>query len=382
MEIVHPKAYLNTLAFEPVAEAHRLSQLTPHQRVLELDRQVKSHENHVRRDKAVSILYNYWVDGEGDVYSSPGRREIDNVKNQIDFRERNGLFYEGILMAADMAQKNPNELILLYSPTGKKLFDGTKVGNVDEEELEFLKKPYDLGQLYFMYYDGEKINNVAVSTGNDHNYWLRELLSAADEINSIGNEESKIQAFLTNPQSIGPVDSFFQKRWTHNHLIFENVHGEKFYLDQVLKSMKMTFADNSRLEITLDPETILAMQKETITPIDVARAYLMPAYQQAYLSYRRDDTGKIVFGGGCGGTQTTKSELEELLGIWRPTSSASTEFRSKRQYNNDEDSDQYGSLEFNCPVCRGHHRRTKGKLMEYCPDTVDENGLHVPIPKC
>ena len=50
--------------------------------------------------------------------------------------------------------------------------------------------------------------------------------------------------------------------------------------------------------------------------------------------------------------------------------------------NKYKDSDEYGSLKFNCPVCDGIHRRPYGELLTHCPSKRDQNGKEIPIPKC
>lgn len=347
MELLHPKAYLKQFAFDPAAEAFRLNKLSPKQRIQELNQQIESHENHVRNDQAVSVLYTYWMDYDGEIYTSSEKKEINNVKNQIDFRERNGLFYEGLLLAAGLAQKNQNQLVLLYSPAGKKLFDDTPVDPMDPNELEVLKTPYDLGQLYFLYYDGNKLNNVAVSIDHDGNPWLQELFPILNKINSINNEELKIQSFLTNLQLVGHLESFFNRTWSHNHLIFENVKGRKFFLDEVLQTMRVVFAEKTKSEIKLDSKTIQALQKDEITPDDVIRAYLLPMYHDM----RANNISFMRFGGGCAGTGTGTSELEEILGISSSISSFSSEFRQMRQNSGKNSEKKWTYHEGECNLC-------------------------------
>lgn len=50
--------------------------------------------------------------------------------------------------------------------------------------------------------------------------------------------------------------------------------------------------------------------------------------------------------------------------------------------NKAEDSDEYGSLKFQCPACNGEHTRPLHKLLVNCPSKRDENGKEISIPKC
>lgn len=115
----------------------------------------------------------------------------------------------------------------------------------------------------------------------------------------------------------------------------------------------------------------LALQiKEDVLPMD---------YTSLIQALHTDSEGLIAqFGsyrapfakGSCGGTDEKKTNILDPDNF------------IKKLLGENEDSDQYGNREFDCPVCHHIHRRDKGKIMEFCPDTTDENGLHVPIPKC
>jgi hypothetical protein len=89
----------------------------------------------------------------------------------------------------------------------------------------------------------------------------------------------------------------------------------------------------------------------------------------------------MPLGGGCGGNDGDENNpLRDLM-----TSPLSTNYRLETtsiEGKKGEDSDEKGSLEFDCPVCNGRHKRKPHTLLEFCPDKTDENGKPIPIPKC
>lgn len=377
---------LQHYGFNPFSEVKNLQLLSPEERIIRFNQQRESYINHLLEDQAVSILYKYWPDKNGNIFTSSSRNERDNVIHQIDFNERNGLFYEGILRTVKQAVQNPGDLVALYSPTGKKLFDSTPGKSIPKEKSKWLKEPYDIGQLYFLYFDGENINNIAISINNNNNPWLLEMASEFGEINKEEDEEKRISLFLTTPVPLGNVDWFLEKSWSNNHHIFRNVHSEDFFLDRVINDMKETFAGKKKLKIPTNyDQTVQALQRSEITDDIITQGY----FSTIYNFMKERGLSKTKFGGGCPGEGTTMSEAEAILGydimnftmtgrnlFSQFTSSFSTSYRDIKQHKNDENSDEYGSLKFQCPVCNGEHTRPRHELLEICPAKGKE------IPKC
>lgn len=372
--------------FDPFAEVRSLQLLSPQDRIARFNQQRESYVNHLLEDQAVSILYKYWPDKNGEIFTSSSRNERDNVIHQIDFNERNGLFYDGILRTVEQAVQNPGNLVALYSPTGKKLFDSTPVESIPKEKSKWLKEAYDIGQLYFLYFDGNKINNVAVSINRDDSPWLIDLAPIFKEINQEKDEETRIPLFLTTPVLLENVDQFLQRNWNDNYHIFKNVHGEDFFLDGVINNMRETFAGKKKLKIPVYyDQTVYALQRSEITADIVTQGYLSTVYN--FMKER--GLSKTKFGGGCPGKGAEISTVEEILGydvmrsitagenmFTKSVSPLSTSYRYLRQHKNDGNSDEYGSLKFDCPVCNGEHTRPRHKLLEICPTKGKE------IPKC
>ena len=93
--------------FNPYNEVKSLQLLSPQERIIRFNQQRESYINHLLEDQAVSTLYKYWPDKNGNIFTSSSKNDRDNVIHQIDFNERNGLFYNGILQTVERAVQNP-----------------------------------------------------------------------------------------------------------------------------------------------------------------------------------------------------------------------------------------------------------------------------------
>lgn len=354
--------YSNSLinfGFNPSLEAQRLNSLPTHERSDYHHQQLESYINHLAKDEAVSILYKYWIDNNAQIYTSPYLSEVTNVKYQIDPHERNGLFYQGISSAIKIAKETPNNLVALYSPIGKRLFAETPVDDVDPDTLALLKKPYTDGQLYFLYYDGQKINNVAVGINSDKNPWLKRLSEDVGRINENQNGEARISEFLLTPLALGNLDEFFRfwirEGWKNDHLIYTNQSGKKYYLGDVILEMQKTFAGQKTQYVEVYNKTTEAMTKSQVTALSVRDGYLFVLKN----FMRLNGLSTLPLGGGCGGAVVNSSVLEEILGANSPFSS---QFRAlkqgkdgllpKKDYKNDPNLCKCGKPQeahFHCP---------------------------------
>jgi len=333
---------LKQFGFDPHNESKRFNKLRPSERVREFIQQRESYVNHLIEDRAVSIPYSYWLN-EGQIFTSSSFEEIYNVKYQIDQAERNGTFYSGLIKAAALASDSPGELIVLYSPTGKKLFDNTIVEDISRERLDFLRKPYDNGQLYFMYFDGQKLNNVSISIDNDNNSWLLEMVPEISFlINNDQDEERIISSIVNMPLRLGGINDFFDRKWASNHLVYHNVHHQDFYLDQVLLEMKnILVGEKPTVTDSLNDRFIKFLEGQTITSQLITEGYLL-ALRNYMVSNEKETT---TLGGSCGGEGLSLGEIElilklgDLLQTFRlpsPTeliSSFSSAYRNIRQWD-------------------------------------------------
>lgn len=363
--------------YNAVSEADRLNRLPPEDRFNYLFQEQSSYINHLAQDEAVSILYPYYLDDSADVFVSPTRNKETNVKYQIDFHERNGLFYEGLLLAAKRAQENPFNIVVLYSPTGKKLFDDTPTDDIEPSMLEFLKKPYTAGQLYFLFNDGDKINNVAVSINRDNNPWLNEISDNFNNLNKIENEEQRIFSYLITPVVIGDLDDFFQKRWRANNLIYTNKRKQQYFLNEVIYEIKETFAGKKRLPVNVYDATVSSLNSHEITAAVINRGYrlLLANFME------QNNLSVIELGGGCPGGTIRRSELLERSPL-EVVSSFSSHFRFLKQGISDligkvSDNSDENSEGYLCKGC-GHRipweKNVKDKIawLRECPNCKTE----------
>ncbi len=370
--------FFRDYGFDHQAEANRFRHLSPQERVQELTQQKESQVNHLLEDKAVSILYHSWLSDNGDLFTSSARRDIHNMKYQIDPAERNGLYYNGLLKAAHIAKIHPNQLVALYSPTGIKLFTDTPQDNIDEGRLGFFREPYTIGQLYLLYFDGEKINNVAVSISNNDNPWFDELSPQFREINMIHDEETRISTHLLSPVLLNDIDDFLEKDWHYKGPIFKNVHGKAYFLDEVIRDMRETFSEKIRPIIKTYDKTVQAMENEIVTSKMISQAYLTTIYRfmkDRNLSYTR-------FGGGCPGTGAKINDLAELLGwenivsVEEAVSSFSSAYRDLTQHKEKKWEYHLG----HCVMCDAKQENPKKmvgpcNICDECVSVIDQSSI-------
>lgn len=359
--------------FRSTPEAIRLNSLPTNERYNYFSQQLESYINHLAKDEAVSILYKYWL-GNNSLYTSASLSENSNVKYQIDHNERRGLFYTGILSAVSFAIKHKNNLIALYSPAGKKLFNDTPTDSIDSDMLNFLKKSYKDGQLYFLYFDGEKINNVSVAINSDNNSWLQELSEDFSKTNLIEDEEERISTFLLSPQPLGNIEDFFNNQPENNHLIYTNESGKNFYLEDVILEMKKTFSGNKEKYSHYFDTSIKSLQTLEFTSNMVSIGYRF-----ALANFMRENgLSEINLGGGCGGSSVNASEIDDFSpkSIFESFSSFSSNYRyltqHKKDYKDDPSLCHCGNpseAHFHCPgnneKCR--HPIVVGNGTTKCP---------------
>jgi len=132
-------------------EARRLSKLSTVDQIVFLTKELESYELHVVRNHVVSLPYSYWLAENGRIFSN----QAQSIELELDRDERGGYYQIGISEALRLAKNNPGQLVYNYSPPGPASFDP-----IPDPKYA---KPYNIGQLYLMYSDGEKVNNISVS---------------------------------------------------------------------------------------------------------------------------------------------------------------------------------------------------------------------------
>ncbi len=344
----------------------------PRENVSSLDKfsqQLESHALHVIEDRPVSNVYSYFIDN-GEIYLDEKKEE----KLFVDPEERDGLSLTGTKEAIRKALLYPGQIVFLYSPPGQVAFErGTKYDKV---------KPYPDGQLYLLVGKNDnQVDAMAISVSKEQEKQVLQTFLGKKDLNYGGfdDEIAKIKYFLTNPTKTDwNIDDFLAYlediSYLNNFSVYKNVHNEEFLLSDILYDLRRGWMKRIRPKIKIDYQQSFEMIQEG----NVGEAYLNQL-QNYFPIYARN--GKMPLGGGCGGNDT-ENDLDPLKDFGK-TNPLSTNYRLSTpsiqdimKKNKEEDSDEYGSLKFHCPVCNGEHTRPRHVLLETCPVKGKE------IPKC
>lgn len=264
-----------------------------------LEKQLKTQLLHVSRNIAVSLPYSYWLGSKDQIFTDPERA----IPLQVDRRERNGLYNEGLLKAMKNAQAHPQALQFLYSPPGSVNFNG--------DLNSPYQHPYDIGQLYLIWSDGKKIDNIAISINQQGEEWVEEIFGKNyfQELRLQKDEVDKIKYLITNPVATDlTLDDFMRRFWQKSDkLIFysNNSAGEKYYyLADIMKEMQAAFTN--QLGNDFDARAVA----EYYIHSGGVRGQLDQAYLDVYRNeMKKTGADRINLGGGCGGIVVNKVDL-------------------------------------------------------------------------
>lgn len=332
--------------------------------------QVDSHALHVIEDRPVSNAYTYFID-KGEIYIDEERR----TKLFIDPEERGGLSLLGTKEAIKKSLLHPGQIVFLYSPPGQVVFEkGTKYDKV---------KPYPDGQIYLLASKNDcQIDAMAISVSKEQERQVLSTFFGKKNIDYGGfdDETTKIKYFLTHSTirnfNIDGLLSYLEDiSHEDDFLVYKNVHKEEFFLSDILHDLKQGWMKEIKPRINIDYQKVFDMAQRG----DIRGAYINQLKDPIYIDLYAKN-GKIPLGGGCGGndSENENNPLKEFMN----NDPLSTNYRLKTpsiedvMKKNNEDSDEKGSLEFDCPNCNETHKREPHTLMENCPVTGK------PIPKC
>lgn len=329
--------------------------------------QMESHALHVIEDRPVSNAYSYFIDS-GQIYIDEKRE----TKLFVDSQERDGFSLLGVEEAVEKACFNPGQIVFLYSPPGPVVFrSGTRYDKM---------KPYPDGQLYLLVgTDNNRIDTLAISVSKEEEEkTLSTFLGSENSKVGFDDEIEKIKYFLTQPIVTNwNIDDFLVYlegiSYLNDFFVYKNVHKEEFKLSDVLSDLRRGWTGEIKPKITINYQQLFNM----VQGGSVRGAYLNQL-QNYFPLYSKN--GVMPLGGGCGGSDVDRDELNPLASM--KINPLSTNYRLSTpsikdiMKKNDEDSDEYGPLKFNCPVCNGEHIRPRHKLLEICPAKGKE------IPKC
>ena len=363
---------LQTHAFVDEAESLAKFGFNPQERISSLkdfSQQMESHALHVIEDRPVSNAYLYFIDNE-KIYIDKEKR----TKLFVDPEERGKLSLIGTKEAIRKALLYPGQIIFLYSPPGIIAFEkGTKYDKV---------KPYPDGQLYLLVGKNDnQVDAMAISVSKEEEKQVLSTFLGKKNMNYGGfnDEIEKIKYFLTYPIITNwNIDDFLVYlegiSYLDNFSVYKNVHNEEFVLSDIIYDLRRGWMKEIKPKITINYQQLFNM----VWGGSVRGAYLNQL-QNYFPIY--GGNGKMPLGGGCGGDDVSKDELDPLAGM--RADPLSTNYRLKTasiedilKGKNNEDSDEYGSLKFHCPVCDGEHTRQVHKLLKNCPTKGKA------IPKC
>lgn len=245
--------------------------------------------NHVFEDSAVSFTNYYQINRRGEIVSSP-----DGTVLEIDPDERGGLYEMGIRSAIMDALENPGQVVLLYSPPGPVVFD-------DNPQNKFREvKPYTNGQLYIMYSDGEKVNNVAVGISSKGEPWISSVMPHEySEATAQNCEIEKVKYFITHPVlTTKTIDSFLETQDFQDRIIYKNKDNITFSLSKTLALIRQSLA-GQLVQSPVVTEILQNVDIEHITAHNIDKIY--SALAQQYMREKGIDT--LTLGGSCGGSE-------------------------------------------------------------------------------
>lgn len=292
-------AALKTWSYNP-AEFKNLKNLTLKDRVETFNKNLDSYVNHVLEDNVVSIPYYYKLGENEEILIHP-----NNVPVFLDERERGGLYKKGLVEGLKYASDNPGNLSLLYSPPGKVSFDNdpnnpyTQVGKYNE------------GQLYVMFSDGFRVNNVAVSISKEGEGWVKEIFGKTyEDAEAMPTEEERIGHLISNPLKTKINIDTFLSIWNSDldKTIYTNNKKHQFTLGETLDLMRQSFS--GRLAVSMKAK----FTASDLTDEKLTEAFMHSAYKDWIYGYMvQNNLESMKLGGSCGDGEVSKTTLENSL---------------------------------------------------------------------
>lgn len=288
----------NTLKrFGISVDVSHFKHLPPEKRCQVFRQNLEAYTNEVLADEPVSVLYHYWFNNQGNLFTDHSCEDIYNLRNQFDPRERNNFPAIGFEQVKKQLVDNKNKVVLWYSPPGPASLD-------NNSDNPYSSITYNYGQLYIQYYDGEKINAVAIKIDNEN--VLTQLSPTLFTLSQTKDEKEKITQSLLHPVVFpGNIDDFINSYWI-NELIYK-----QYDLYNVIKDIANAFSATRKMPIMTFDQTIDQLIKYEATSEMILKAYLSTIYRYQRLMGQE----QINLSGSCGGSSISSAEIEELLGM-------------------------------------------------------------------
>lgn len=324
-------------------ESKRFNRLSTEERISELTQQLESYTQEVLNDHPVSTPYNYWFDHQGNLFTNPSLQQIYNVEQQFDIRERGGKPLEGFRdHLKPLLRANPNMLIFWYSPQGKASYD-------NNPNNPFSQIDYHDGQLYIQYFDGKKVNAVAVKVTNEEA--VRQFMPDVFLLASCAkSEQERTSCFHTNPSlSTHTIDSFLETNWKDDE-VYTDKSKKKYTVNDIKYQIR-----NALLCIKSDHFTLSEKVRESLGNEQVTRQTILEAYTRTIMDYMETQGMETMsLSGSCGGSTISLSFLNTLIETGFPAvqdmvSLHSSASRILTQGSLESSSTHYE--DYNCPHC-------------------------------
>jgi hypothetical protein len=299
VEISHnPRNPLKQLGI--TLDQNPLRQLSSQEQLREHRKNLESYAVEVLADLPVSIQYHYWPGENGRLYTDSSRQEKYWIGHQIDKRERGGVYFQGTETVANMSLDNPGKVVLWYSPIGPASFD-------HDPHNPYSVIKYDYGQLYIQYFDGEKINAVALKVSDEK--LLKKIFPQLEEALDIQDEKERITRSVLNPLVLSQtIDDFFARNDWGDEKIYK-----KYSMNEIMKEAREIFGGRQFTPIpTADIVSRNSINfQQTSQQILQDYALVIGRFLEA--------SGKTTqsLSGSCGGSTISKGDISELLGMKR-----------------------------------------------------------------
>lgn len=294
---------LKTWSADPQAEARRLTKLSPELRQREFFKNLDTYTNEVIENQPVSLLYNYWFDTEGHLFTGPERLPIQRAVFQIDNQERHGWPRKGFEQVETMLLDNPGDIILWYSPKGQASF-------THDPDNPYSAIIYEYGQLYIQNFDGDKVNAVAIKVSNETAIKTLFQKAGAPEIEDKEESYITVRNYLLSPYVLPmTMDGFLDYDWDLP-LIFTDKQQHSFYWSDIAERIQVALGGETQKK-PYHQETSDMLNMRVITQEETMRAYLLTIRQ----AMNAQGVSQLTLSGCAGRSQINKGDIDTLLGL-------------------------------------------------------------------
>lgn len=344
---------LSHYSVDPRSEFRFVEKLSQDDALRRIEQNFLAYGNEVLRDEPVSIGYSFWFGPDQKLYIDPSLRPEDLAEKGFKSEEREGKFVEGFKKNTELLRGNPDKIVMWYSPPGKAAF-------VDDPTNEFSQINFIYGQLYLQYFDGQKVNAVALKVNDDDA--VKELLPPLYDFSmNLASEQSRTYFFLQHPvQTDLSINEFLDKDW-NDVAVYKDKEGQTHRLHEILTHVRAAFS-GEETEPGIEAEIIGKLKETSISHESLFKSYM------SLINFEMNRTGKnyIQLAGSCGGKIISRDSVSSILGLESPLQNLfSSDFR---KILGTDESSHYPDYE--CPHCHkslsGESKKDKSSWRSQC----------------